>query len=73
MPQEKTKLPLAPLERILRKAGARRVSKKAVREFAMVLADYAHDVSAEASKLAVHAGRKTIVESDVRMARKRLA
>ena len=73
MPQEKAKLPLAPLERILRKAGSRRVSKKAVREFSMVLGDYAHDLSAESAKLASHAGRKTIVESDVRMARKRLA
>lgn len=73
MAKEKTKLPLAPLERILRKAGARRVSKKAVKEFAMVLADYALDLSGEAAKLANHAGRKTIVESDVRMARKRLA
>lgn len=73
MVKEKTTLPLAPLERILRKAGANRVSKKAVKEFAVVLDDYAFDLSGEATKLANHAGRKTIVESDVRMARKRLA
>ncbi|OGI15890.1 histone [Candidatus Micrarchaeota archaeon RBG_16_49_10] len=73
MAKEKVKLPLAPLERILRKAGAKRVSKSAVREFSMVLADYASDISGEAAKLATHAGRKTIVESDVRMARKRLS
>ena len=73
MAKEKPKLPLAPLERILRKAGARRVSKKAVKEFSMVLAEYAFDLSGEAAKLANHAGRKTIVESDVRMARKRMA
>lgn len=66
-------LPLAPLERLLRKAGAKRVSKKAVREFAIVIADYAYDLSAEASTLAKHAGRKTITDSDVRMARRKVA
>jgi len=65
-------LPLAPLERLLRKTGAKRVSKGAVREFSVVIADYAHDLSAEASTLAKHAGRKTIIDKDVRMARRRM-
>ena len=66
-------LPLAPLERLLRKVGAKRVSKGALREFSAVISDYAHDVSAEAATLAKHAGRKTIIDSDVRMARRRMA
>lgn len=68
----KKDIPLAPLERILRKAGAKRVSKSAVKEFSHVLADYTHDLSAEALTLAGHAGRKTIVAADVRIAKKRL-
>lgn len=69
MPKE---LPLAPLERLLRKAGAKRVSKSAVKEFSHVIADYAHDLSAEALALAKHAGRKTILGADVRMAKRKM-
>ena len=65
-------LPLAPLERLLRNVGAKRVSKEAVKEFAAVVGDYAFDLSAEAATLAKHAGRKTIIDSDVRMARRRM-
>ncbi len=68
----KKDIPLAPLERLLRKAGAKRVSKSALKEFAVVLADYAHDLSTEALVLAKHAGRKTIVDSDVKMAKKKM-
>lgn len=72
MSKDKPKLPLTPFERILRKAGAKRVSKGAMKEFAARMADYASRLSAEAALLARHAGRKTIIESDVRMARKRV-
>jgi len=68
----KKELPLAPLERILKKAGAKRVSKEALREFSSVLSDYVYDISAEAAALAKHAGRKTIIDKDVKMVRKRL-
>jgi histone H3/H4 len=66
-------MPLAPLERILKKAGAKRVSKSALVEFAQVIISYAHDLSAEASALAEHTGRKTIIGSDVRLAKKKLS
>ncbi len=72
MGKSSKELPLAPLERVLRKAGAKRVSKKAVKEFANVIADYAYSLSTEASALAKHAGRKTIIDKDVRMARRRM-
>ena len=64
----KKDIPLAPLERILRKAGARRVSKSAVKEFAQVLSDYTHDLSGEALALAKHAGRKTVTAEDIKLA-----
>jgi len=72
MVKEKEKLPLTPFERILRKAGAKRVSKSAMKEFASRMADYAKRLAAEAAVLANHAGRKTIIESDIRMARKKI-
>ncbi len=72
MAKEKKELPLAPLERILRKAGAKRVSKGAVREFSNRLYDYATRLSAEAAMLAKHAGRKTIIDSDVNMAKRKV-
>ncbi len=72
MAKDKKGLPLAPLERLLRKAGAKRVSKGAVKEFSNRLADYVIRLSAEAATLAKHAGRKTIIESDVKMARRKV-
>ncbi len=64
-------LTLSPLERILKKAGAERVSKEAVEAFADVLEDYVTRLSMEANILAKHAGRKTITDDDIRMARRK--
>ena len=64
-------LPLAPVEKILRKQGAKRVSKSAVEEFALVLEDVAADIAAEAAALAKHAGRKTVQVEDVKLAKRK--
>ena len=69
MTKTKKELPLAPLERILIKAGAKRVSKSAVKEFSQKIAEYIYKLSSEASTLAKHAGRKTIIDADVKLAR----
>ncbi len=61
-------LPLAPVERIIRKAGAHRVSEDAGVELAKVLEDYGIEVSREAITLAKHAGRTTVKEEDIRLA-----
>ncbi len=61
-------LPLAPVERIVRKAGADRVSEGAGVELAKVLEDYGLEVSREAITLAKHAGRTTVKEEDIRLA-----
>ena len=65
-------LPRAPFERILKKAGAKRVSFEACDEFAKVIEDKLLDVSKDAVDLAKHAGRKTIIDEDIRIARKKL-
>ncbi len=61
-------LPLAPVERIIRKAGADRVAEDAGVELAKVLEDYGIEVSREAITLAKHAKRTTVKEEDIRLA-----
>ncbi len=61
-------LPLAPVDRIIRSQGAKRVSEEAAEEFAEVLEEIAADLAAESSALAEHAGRKTVKGKDVRLA-----
>jgi histone H3/H4 len=64
--------PALPFERILKKAGAKRVSAEACEEFAKVMEDKIMKIATEAARLADHAGRKTVIAEDVRLARRRL-
>jgi histone H3/H4 len=68
-----TELPLAPFERILKKAGAKRVSHSALQEFAMVMEERMLKIAKEAALLAKHAGRKTITDEDVRIAKRKVS
>ncbi len=63
-------LPLAPLGRILRKAGAERVSEDAVIAFRDVLEAIAEELAKSAVELARHANRKTVMAEDVKLAAK---
>jgi len=65
-------LPLLPFERILKKAGAKRVSHGAMEEFAKVMEEELKKIAAEAVVLAKHAGRKTLIDEDIRAARKKI-
>jgi histone H3/H4 len=60
--------PLAPLEKILKKAGARRVSKEALIELKSALLDITNKVALEAIKLSHHAKRVTIKREDIKLA-----
>lgn len=66
-----SELPIAPVERILRKAGAERVSRKASEEFAVVLEELASEIAEECADLAKHADRKTVLAKDVKLARRK--
>ena len=64
------RLPIAPFEKILKDAGAKRVSKSAAREFALVIEEISDKIAADATKLSKHAGRKTVLADDIRLARR---
>lgn len=63
-------LPLAPLKRILKKAGAERVSDDAVEALRDEVEDRAHNMAEKARDYANHANRKTVQKEDVTAARR---
>lgn len=65
-----TAIPKAPVARILMNAGAKRVSADAVNAFTEVLEAKGMEIAKQAVKIAHHAGRKTIHDSDIKLAQK---
>ena len=63
-----TDLPLAPLERLVRRAKADRVSMTAAEALRDVLNEIGLEISARAVELSTHAGRKTVTGEDIRLA-----
>ncbi len=64
----KAELPLAPIDRLVRKAGAGRVSAEAATALRNILQDVAVQVGKVAVEFAKHAKRKTVVEDDIKLA-----
>lgn len=63
-------IPLAAMEKILKKAGADRVADNAKAALKDVMEEIAEDIATNAVRLAMHAGRKTVKEEDIKLAAK---
>jgi histone H3/H4 len=57
-----------PVERLIRRGGAERVSKAAAKELANLLEDYAVEISKKALEYAYEDNRKTVRKEDIRKA-----
>ena len=69
--KRKTILPKAAVARILIDAGAKRISADAVNELTTVLEQDALNIARQATRIAQHAGRKTVQENDILLAVKK--
>jgi histone H3/H4 len=63
-------IPLAVMKRLIKSAGADRVSDLAASALGELLEDYGVAVSQKAMKLARHAKRKTVTLKDIKLAGK---
>ncbi len=63
-------IPVAPVDRLIRKAGAGRVSDKGAERLAQILEEIGENLAKRAYELTEHAGRKTITEKDMDLAYK---
>ena len=60
-------LPIAAIQRIIRKAGVDRISKEALKELEKTAVDFGTELALEAATVARHAHRRTIKKNDIRL------
>ena len=63
-------LPLAAVDRVIRKAGASRVSESAASALAEILEEKGIIIARRAIEFSGHAKRKTVTDSDIKLALK---
>ncbi|HLP79300.1 MAG TPA: histone [Acidobacteriota bacterium] len=67
MPKNKTVIPKAPVLRLMKDTGAKRVSSAAVQEVCDYLTKEGERIAVGAVTLSKHSGRTTVLSSDVRL------
>ena len=65
-------IPLAPVERLIKKAGAARASEEAAEELRRILEEIGIAIAKEALSLAQYAGRRTVRREDIERAARTL-
>ena len=68
MPKRTAAIPKAAAVRILMDAGAKRVSDDAAEALAEILEEKAEAIAEKSVRIAAHSGRKTVMDSDVKLA-----
>ncbi len=63
-------IPTAPIDRLIRNAGALRVSEAASKKMVDVLEEYNGEVARKAVDIAMHSGRKTFKVEEIKLAHK---
>lgn len=61
-------IPVAPIDRLIRKAGANRVSDKGAERLAQILEEVGEFLAKRASMISQNAQRKTITDKDIDLA-----
>jgi DNA-binding protein len=68
-----TEFGLSVMYRILKKAGAERVSDESANELRRILEEIGVSIAKNAVEMSIHAGRKTIKSEDIRLASKQFS
>ena len=70
---KKSRIPVAPIDRIIREIGAERVSIDAVERLCDILEEMAIKIALIALQASKHAGRKTVRKEDIDFALREIA
>jgi DNA-binding protein len=70
MPRKGNILPKAPIARLMKEAGAKRVSDDCLEEMSNSLQSYAEKICIQAIKIANNSRRKTVIDTDIKLAMK---
>ena len=65
-----SELGLSAMNRILKKAGAERVTQESANELRRIIEDIAYEIAKNSIEMAKHAGRRTIRAEDVKLGSK---